>query len=264
MKLVLRVSYDGSAYHGFQYQPNGLTVQQVLTETVSRVMGFSCSVTGCSRTDAGVHAIGFCASVEPRVPTGETLGNWCPIPLARVPAALNASLPRDISVTGGAMCPDSFHPRYSVVSKEYKYLLHDGKYPSPFMRAYSYRLKHPLTDLSISKMNEAARPLLGKHDFSSFMASGSSVETTVRRLMRLEVVREMDDVVAVYARADGFLYNMVRILTGTLLEVAEGKLAPGDTADILASCDRERAGRTAPACGLYLLSVDYAGAVIFD
>lgn len=258
----MRISYDGGAYHGFQYQPNALSVQQVLTEAISGVMGFPCSVTGCSRTDAGVHAIGFCAAVEPSG-TERCGDGWCPVPTARVPAALNAVLPRDIAVTGAVECSDGFHPRYSVISKEYMYLLCDGEYPDPFRRSYAYHLRRRLSDGDIARMNDAAQPLLGRHDFSAFMASGSSVKNTVRHLMRLEALRLDGNTVAVYARADGFLYNMVRILTGTLLDAAAGKISPEDTAEILRLGDRSRAGSTAPAHGLYLLTVDYGEDIVF-
>lgn len=263
MKLLLRISYDGGAYHGFQYQTNAPTVQEVLTSAISAVMGFPCSVTGCSRTDAGVHAVGFCASVEPADPVSRG-DSWCPIPTKRIPAAINSALPSDVAVTGALECTDNFHPRYSVLWKEYGYLIHDGEYPDPFTRKYAYCLRRRLTADSIRLMNEAAEKLIGRHDFAAFMASGSSVSDTTRNLMRLEAERLDERKVVVYARADGFLYNMVRILVGTLLDVASGKKTPDDAFEILKHRNRNLAGSTAPAHGLCLYRVNYGAEIDFD
>ena len=263
MKLIIRVKYDGGAYHGFQYQPNFPTVQGTLTETASKVMGFPCLVTGCSRTDAGVHAFGYCASVEP-ADEHMKCGEWCPVPVNKVDLALNSALPADISVTGAVMAGDFFHPRYSAVSKEYVYMIHDGRCHDPFARSYAYEIRRSLSDGDISQMNQAAARLSGMHDFSSFMASGSKVSDTIRTLKLLRVERISGDKLSITARADGFLYNMVRILAGTLLEVAYGKISSGEMEKILDSHDRSRAGFTAPAHGLYLKSVDYGTQLSFD
>ena len=261
MKLLLKLMYDGTAYHGFQYQPNAVSVQGVLTEKISAAFGFPCTVTGCSRTDSGVHALGYCAAVEPA--SGDVGEAWCSIPAGKVHRLLNMHLPDDISVIGACMTEDSFHPRYSAVSKEYIYLINDKPYPDPFKRNRAYHVKRPISDAGIELMNEAAGMLLGRHDFSGFMASGSSVKDTVRNLVRLDVQRRCDGEVVLTAAADGFLYNMVRILTGTLLDVASGKLSASDMKKILEKTDRSAAGFTAPAHGLYLNKVNYGEDIVF-
>lgn len=262
MKLLLKISYDGSAYCGSQYQPSCPTIQGVLTEKLSEVFGFPCNVTGCSRTDAGVHAVGYVVSVEPRDISLRS-DNWCRIPEEKVHRAVNMLLPDDIAVTGAAFVPDGFHPRYDAVAKEYRYVICDSVCPDPFMRNRAYLLKRRLDNSQIGIMNEAARHLVGKRDFSSFMASGSSVSDTVRTLYKLEAERAAEGAVYVTALGDGFLYNMVRILTGTLLDAAFGKISPQDVPEILASRDRSKAGHTAPACGLYLMEVRYAEKIDF-
>ena len=262
MKLLLKIKYDGGAYHGFQYQPNAPTVQGVLTEKISEAFGFPCTVTGCSRTDAGVHALGYCAAVEPcdDAKKGEP---WCTIPDERVHRALNVVLPSDIAVVGACKVDDDFHPRYDTLWKEYVYMIADGVSPDPFLRGRAFHTKKHLSDADIAKMNEAAELLIGRHDFSTFMAQGSSVTDTVRTLFDLSVERSGEDSVKITARGDGFLYNMVRILAGTLLDVAAGKIAVPDMTEILESLDRSKAGFTAPACGLYLNRVDYGDKVEF-
>lgn len=262
MKLLLKIMYDGTGYHGFQYQPNAISVQEVLTERISSAFGMPCTVTGCSRTDAGVHALGFCAAVEP---ADEALGReaWCTMPAGRIHRRLNTVFPDDIAVIGACITDDSFHPRYSALGKEYIYRIRDTVYPDPFDRNRAYQIRRTLSDDMIDEMNRAASSLMGRHDFCGFMASGSSVTDTVRNLKNLSVERVGEGEVILRAEADGFLYNMVRILTGTLLDVAYGKLSADDMEEILSSQTRSRAGFTAPAHGLYLNRVDYGDEVVF-
>ncbi len=261
MKLLVKLMYDGTAYHGFQYQPNASSIQGVLTEKISDAFGFPCTVTGCSRTDSGVHALGYCAAVEP---AAEIYGDtWCSIPPSKIHRLLNMYLPDDIAVIGACMVGGSFHPRYSAVSKEYVYLINDRPYPDPFQRFRAYHVKRSISDMQTEMMNAAAAELLGRHDFSGFMASGSSVKDTSRCLTHLDVRRREDGLLVLTAAADGFLYNMVRILTGTLLDVAWGKLSPSDMKGILESSDRTAAGFTAPAHGLYLNKVNYGEDIVF-
>lgn len=262
VKLLLRIKYDGSFYCGFQYQPDAPTVQGVLTEKVSEAFGFDCTITGCSRTDSGVHALGYVAAVEPQ-DISRRDENWCSIPVERVHRAVNMRLPCDIAVTGASLVPDSFHPRYDTVAKEYRYVISDGACPDPFMRDRAYHIRRRLSDAQIALMNDLAGHLVGKHDFSAFMASGSAVADTVRTLYILEAKRADDSTVCITAKGDGFLYNMVRILTGTLLDAAYGKIKPEEGALILESRDRKRAGPTAPACGLYLAKVEFAKEIDF-
>ncbi len=260
MKLLLKIQYDGKNYCGYQYQPKLPTVQGKLTECISAFFGFPCKITGCSRTDAGVHALGFCATVEPY----ENMGDfWCTVPEGKIHRALNPFLPADIAVVGDTRVDDSFHPRYSVISKEYLYIVKDSLCRDVFSENRAFRIPRRLTDEDISKMNLCAERLVGKHDFSAFMAQGSSVEDTVRNLMKLEVKRFDADTVHISVCADGFLYNMVRILTGTLLDVSAGKIELSEIESILLSGDRKKAGFTAPPEGLYLKEVNYGGTVNF-
>lgn len=263
MKLLLRICYDGSAYCGYQYQPSLPTVQGTLTESMSQLFGTQCLVTGCSRTDAGVHALGYVASVEPADISlrGE---EWWKIPLERIHRAAIKYLPSDIAVTGVAAVRDDFHPRYDVVQKEYIYKISDDVCFNPFLRDRALMLGRRLSDRRIETMNTVAVHLLGRHDFSSFMASGSSITDTTRTLYKLETRRESEDMVEISVRGDGFLYNMVRIIVGTLLDTAFDKLSERDFCAVLDGRDRRLAGATAPACGLYLKEVCYAENIVFS
>lgn len=256
MKLLLRIAYNGKNYCGFQKQQNGVSIQEVLTETISRTVGMPCSVTGCSRTDAGVHAHGFCAAVEPKDPArvGE---NWLSIPPGKVHRAAKRFLPEDISVTGACMVPDDFHPRYSVVGKTYLYRFSDRPWHDPFCSDRVWETFVPLTDVQIGHMCEAGQALVGKHNFASFMAAGSKITDPTRTITHLSVFRMEEGMVGLRVSADGFLYNMVRIITGTLWEFGTRGTPAEHMKGILEGCDRGLAGKTAPACGLYLESVEY-------
>ncbi len=249
MKILLKLAYVGTAYNGWQAQKEGNTVQQCLTAAVERLLGYACDITGCSRTDSGVHANGFCATLAKK---GEQ-GIETTIPLERFPRAVNAFLPDDIAVIEATAVNDDFHARYSVVAKEYVYRIFTRHERDPFLadRVWYY----PRT-LDADAMNEAAKHFVGYHDFASFMAQGSKIVDTRRNVKSAFVVRN-GDIMEFRVSADGFLYNMVRIMVGTLVEVGEGKRKPDDIVDIVAACDRGCAGITAPACGLYLDRVFY-------
>ena len=256
MKLVLKIVYDGSAYHGFQYQPNAKSIQGVLTDAVSAAFGMPCTVTGCSRTDAGVHALGYCAAVEPSDESMRGDG-WCSVPTDKVHRLLNCHLPSDMAVIGACKMHDDFHPRYGAAAKEYIYKIRDGVCPDPFSRGRAYQSKRTITDTQLEEMNRAASYLIGTHDFSTYMAQGSSVKDTVRTIYSASLKRTGASEVTFSIKGNGFLYNMVRIITGTLLEVAAGKIKAEDIPMITDSLDRHRAGFTAPADGLYLNEVEY-------
>lgn len=253
MKLLLKIKFDGHGYAGYQAQTEFKSIQTTLTDAVSSAFGRRCTVTGCSRTDSGVHALGFVASVEP---FGEHEENWLAVPVGRVHRALARHLPDDIAVVGEALADDGFHPRYSVRRKTYVYKMYDSPAADPFLRDRAWHLSRVLDDGMIGRMNAAGGCLIGRHDFTSFMASGSKITDARREIFDLRVAREGDGI-ELSVTADGFLYNMVRIITGTLVDTAVGTIEPDDIPAILSSRDRTRAGRTAPACGLYLSRVEY-------
>ena len=240
MKYLLKLSYLGTAYSGFQVQPNGDTVQGRLCDAGKTLFGVDCAVTGCSRTDSGVHAKEYYATLEKH--------GGADIPAEKLPRAINTYLPKDISVMAAETVDDGYSVRRHVTGKEYEYLILNSPVGDPFLLGRAYHYPHPL---DIFKMNEAAKHFVGRHDFAAFMASGSSIADTVRTVTDCHVERDGDRV-KIYMSADGFLYNMVRITVGTLIEVSEGKIAPCDIEKIIKSKDRTLAGRTAPAEGLYL------------
>ncbi len=242
-RLLLTLRFDGTRYCGWQVQPNGVSVQSRIQDAVERITGVRSGVTGCSRTDAGVHAEMFCCTVD----TGSALRG------DKLTAALNAVLPRDIAVTGAREVPPSFHPRYDAVAKRYVYRIWNGRARNPFWEGRAWHITLPLPQ---EKLNGAAADFVGKRNFAAFCASGSRVTETERTVMSARVVRD-GDLVSFEVEADGFLYHMVRIMTGTLAEMAFGRLPYDAVPGIIASRSRERAGMTAPAHGLYLQSVMY-------
>lgn len=242
-KLLLTLQYDGTRYHGWQVQPNGITVQEMLQNALESVLGTRPGVTGCSRTDTGVHAHRFYCTVDkPPKLTPEALVR-----------ALNATLPEDIAVLACCEVDEEFHPRYSAEGKRYVYYIWNSNVRSPFHKGHSLHVKAPL---QIEKMNEIARLFLGTHDFSAFCSAGSSVVDKHRTIRRSEVSRN-GDMVTYTVEADGFLYNMVRILVGTLLDAHAGRLSKDDIEQALLTGDRNLAGATAPAQGLFLDEVFY-------
>jgi len=254
MKLLCKIMYDGTRYAGYQCQHDLPSVQSTLTDAFSACFGCRCTVTGCSRTDAGVHALGFTVAVEPY---GEHEDEWCRIPVGKVHRALAPYLPDDIAVIGEARIDGEFHPRYSVVGKTYLYRMYDSPAENPFEKNRAWHLCKKLTENDVARMNEAGQSLVGRHDFTSFMAAGSKIVDATRTVTVLSVRRDEDGVITLSVSADGFLYNMVRIITGTLVDVGFGTIPAEKTADILAKRDRTAAGRTAPAYGLYLQEVEY-------
>ena len=252
MKILLTLSYLGTDFCGYQIQPKGRTVQGELNAAAKALFGFDCDVTGCSRTDTGVHANTFCATVTKR---GERSIETT-VDIGRMPLALNAHLPCDIAVKNAEWVSEEFHPRYDVEYKEYVYRIYNFPTRDPMESGRSWHIPYALDSEALDKMNRAAASFVGKHDFSTFMASGSTVESTVRDVKYVEVKRD-GDVILFKVAADGFLYNMVRIMTGTLVDVARGKISADGISAIIESRDRRLAGMTAPAEGLYLNKVVY-------
>lgn len=254
MKLLLKIKYDGASFHGFQTQPGLRCVQSTLTETLPRLFGFDVNVTGCSRTDSGVHALGFVVSVDPKDENRRE--KWCQVPVSKIARAANNLLGDDISVVGAASVSDDFHPRYSALGKSYIYRMYDGFIPDPFRKNRALMIGKDISEKQLGIMNGAAGYFVGRHDFTSFMASGSKITDCVRTVHFAEVKRSADEIVF-RVGADGFLYNMVRIMTGTLLDAAFGRIEPEDVAEIITRCDRSLAGETVKPCGLYLEEVFY-------
>ena len=252
MKLFIKIRYLGTNYCGYQVQPNAISIQQKLNEAARTLFGYDCDIVGCSRTDSGVHANEFCATVSQKG-TDELITT---LPCERVPLAFSAHLPPDISVFDAKWVESDFHARYDVVEKEYIYRIYNAPVRDPFWEGRAYHLPRPIDDGALERMNRAAAYLVGKKDFAAYMAQGSTVASTVRTVKAASVERE-GDILIFRISADGFLYNMVRILAGTLIDVGLGKLSPDEIPKITASRDRSRAGMTVPACGLYLNRVLY-------
>ncbi len=243
MTYKLTMAYDGTNYHGWQRQKNGITVQEVMEDVLGKMFGVPTAVTGCSRTDAGVHAKVYVCSFS-----GETT-----IPSDKIPFVLNTMLPDDIRAYECVVMHDSFNARFETVSKAYEYKILNRCFHDPLLRNYAW---HYPVKLDIEKMKKAAEIIRGKHDFASFCAAGSVVKSTVRNVTDLTVNSD-GDVITVRAEADGFLYNMVRIITGTLVYVGNGKLQVEDIENLINKKDRRLLGITAPPQGLSLVEVNY-------
>lgn len=247
MKYFAKIRYLGTDFCGYQVQPDKRTVMGELCEGLKTALGGPCKVTGCSRTDAGVHANEFCVTIESETAT---------VPPEKLPVAVARFLPNDLSLYYARECDASFHPRYDVVSKEYLYRIKNVPVYDPFEYGRAWFVARPITVDGVARMREAAAHFIGKQDFSAFMSEGSDVTDTVREVFDLTVSRE-GDLIEIRISANGFLYNMVRIIVGTLVEVAFGRISPREIPDIIRSCDRSRAGMTAPPDGLYLNKVTY-------
>lgn len=240
----LTVQYDGSDYAGFQVQPGQPTVQGALEEALEKLTKTPIRVTGAGRTDSGVHAEGQVVSFRTDRLT---------VPVDRITIAMNSLLPYTIRVTAAEVVGDDFHARYSARRKTYRYQIFHGPVCDVFLRRYAQWIPEPFDWDAVRK---AAEPLVGRHDFAGFAASGSSVKTTVRTMYDISIDTS-DRIKTIRFTADGFLYNMVRNIVGTLIEVGQGKRSIASVEEILAACDRSMAGPTAPPGGLVLEIVDY-------
>ena len=252
MKILMHLSYLGTAYCGYQIQANGITVQQKLNEATEALFGYPCDIVGCSRTDSGVHANHFCATVTKKGEASISTN----IPMDRFPMAISRFLPDDISIHLAEWVEDEFHPRYDVKYKEYVYCIWNHQSKNPFMSDRAWHYPRHLDDNALVRMNRAAAYFCGTHDFTSYMASDTKITDAVRTIYHAEVFRE-GDTVCFRVSANGFLYNMVRILMGTLIAVAEGKLEPEDIPSVTQAKNRALAGITVPAHGLFLNRVVY-------
>lgn len=237
----LTLSYDGTNYHGWQIQPNAVTIQEILQNALKKITAEDIKVTGSSRTDAGVHARKYVCNFMSDIS----------ISPERMPYALNSCLPDDMRVSLCEIVPDDFSARFSTKQKTYLYRINTAKVPDVFNINYSW---HVTFDLDFDKMVAEAKKLIGTHNFVSFMASGSDVVNTERTVTDLKLLRE-DDFINMYITADGYLYNMVRIIAGTLVYVGMGKI--NDISDVINAKDRKVAGKTAPPQGLFLYDIEY-------
>ena len=247
MNYFAKIKYLGTNFHGFQVQPRERTVQSELCSALKQALGVDVKVTGCSRTDAGVHANEFCVRIDAE---GST------VPFDKLPVAVARFLPPDLSLYYATLAEDDFHPRYDVKMKEYLYRIRNSRVNDPFDYHRVWFFPQRLDDNSLILMKKAASYFVGKHDFTAFMSEGSDVLDTTRTVYYLEVDKN-GDYIDIRISADGFLYNMVRIIVGTLISVAVGRISPEEIPDIILSKNRSRAGMTAPADGLYLNKVIY-------
>lgn len=242
-RIKLVVAYDGTGYCGWQLQPNAVTVEEVLNKALTRLLGKEINVIGASRTDSGVHALGNVAVFDT-----DSL-----IPPEKICQAVNQFLPEDIRVQSSTEVALDFHPRRTVSRKTYEYRILNRRIALPTNRLYTNFVYY---HLDLNKMQEAASYFVGEHDFKSFCSVKTQVLDTVRTIYRLEVKKE-EDLITISVTGNGFLYNMVRIIAGTLIEVGRGALPPDRIREILQGCERELAGPTAPAKGLTLIGIEY-------
>ncbi|MCY6483464.1 tRNA pseudouridine(38-40) synthase TruA [Clostridium aestuarii] len=241
IKIV--IEYDGTNYAGWQIQKNAVTIQEKVEECIKKITGENITVTGCSRTDSGVHAKGF-------------VGNFfteSSIPSVKFKDALNAKLPEDIVILDSQEVSHEFHSRYNSVGKEYVYTVLNKKERPVLNRRYVY---HFYRQLNIDLMKQASKYFLGTHEFDSFRKKGSSVKTTKRTIYKLDIIKDQEYIKFIIS-GNGFLYNMVRIMVGTLLEVGIGKRNPEDIQKIILAKDRTKSGKPVPAIGLCLVDVFY-------
>lgn len=241
--IKIIIAFDGTNYGGWQIQKNAVTVEEKIETAIKKITGEEVKVTGSSRTDSGVHAEGFVANFFTN----------SKIPGEKFKYAINSRLPSDIIVLSSEEAEENFHARYSSKGKTYYYKILNRELNSPHLRLYSYHYKE---ELDIFKMKEGAKFIVGKHDFSAFKSTGTTVKNTVRTIYSLNIEKR-DEEIIITVTGDGFLYNMVRIIVGTLIEVGRGKIEPIKVKDIIESKDRKKAGPSVPPQGLFLKEVYY-------
>ncbi|MCC8191690.1 MAG: tRNA pseudouridine(38-40) synthase TruA [Ruminococcus sp.] len=239
----VKMAYDGSCYHGFQRQDNAITVQQKVEEALFELLHENITIDGCSRTDTGVHAREFYFSFQ----------SESPITLRGIVFGLNPKLPPDISILSAEEAPMDFHARFDSKGKEYEYIVHNSEIKNPFYKNTALKYWYPIDE---RKLDLAAKDFIGEHDFKSFCSTACDKQITVRTIYDARVIRE-GDLVKFYFSGSGFLYNMVRIMVGTLLFINEGKIPENAIPDIISAKDRTKAGKTVAPQGLYLNRVFY-------
>ena len=242
-RVKLVIGYDGTNYCGWQIQINGITVEEVINRELSRLLGEDIAVIGASRTDSGVHALGNVAVFD----------TYTRIPAEKISFALNQRLPEDITIQKSEEVPLDFHPRYCNSTKTYEYKILNRRFDIPVLRLYSHFVYMPL---DVEQMRNAAEYLVGEHDFKSFCSARTQVKDTIRTIYSLDVGKS-DEMIYIRISGNGFLYNMVRIIVGTLIKVGLGVYPPEHVKEILEVCDRNAAGPKAPAKGLTLIGIEY-------
>lgn len=242
-RVKLTVAYDGTNYCGWQVQPNGVSVQEILNRALSELLKEPIQTIGASRTDAGVHALGNVAVFDTK----------SRMPADRISFALNTRLPADIRIVDSREVSPDFHPRFTKTVKTYEYQIFNRRFPDPTKRLYSFFYYYPLDE---KKMQRAGQYLIGEHDFKSFCTAKPGVDNTVRTIYELSVLRE-GDLLTIRIRGNGFLYNMVRIIAGTLIRVGGGAIEPEEIPRILEAKSRNAAGETARPEGLTLVKIEY-------
>lgn len=240
---MLRVAYDGTNYCGWQVQPNAVTIEGVLNRELSALLGEDIIVIGASRTDSGVHALGNVAVFDTNTR----------IPAEKISYALNQRLPEDIVIQESKEVSQEFHPRHCDTRKTYEYHIYNARFPMPLRRNYTHFVYY---DLDVAAMQKAADLLVGEHDFVSFCSTNTQVKDTVRTIYSLDVIQAEHEIV-LRIRGNGFLYNMVRIIAGTLIQVGNHLCEPEKITTMLEAMDRSQAGPTAPAKGLTLVEIEY-------
>lgn len=243
-RFKLIVAYDGTNYCGWQVQKNGKTIEGELNDCLSELLGEEILVIGASRTDSGVHSKGNVAVFD-----SETR-----IPAEKISYALNQRLPDDIVVQNSCEVELDFHPRFCDTIKTYEYRILNRTFPDPMQRLYADFIHYPM---NLEAMQKAATYLVGEHDFQSFCSAGAQVKSTIRTVYNLEIQKDKDDFICIKITGNGFLYNMVRIIVGTLTRIGLGYGKPEDMKQIMEACDRSKAGPTAPARGLTLIEIKY-------
>lgn len=241
--IKLIIEYDGKSFNGWQKQPTKLNIQGEIEKAIGEITGEEIDLIASGRTDAGVHSLGQTANFK-------TESN---IPVEKFPIAINSKLKKSIVIKSAEEVDERFHSRYSVKSKRYRYTINNSQYGSAIYRDMEY---HFPIKLDVEKMKDAAKYFEGEHDFKGFKASGTSSKSSVRKIFKAEVIEDGDRIY-IELTGNGFLYNMVRIISGTLLDVGQSKIKPEDIPDIILSKDRMRAGKTLPAHGLCLMEVTY-------
>lgn len=245
--IAMRLMYDGSAYHGWQVQKNDISVAETLEIALSKICAAPTKIVGCGRTDAGVHALSYCANFKTQ----------SQIPVDRLPLALNSLMPKDIAVVDATEAPEDFNAILSCIKKEYTYKILNSRIRNPMLtkRAYFYPV-----ELNADIMDKAAQAFVGTHDFAAVRSVGTDVKSTIRTVHYCDVYRK-DGLIEIKICADGFLYNMVRAISGTLIYASLGKINPNDICALLEKGDRRLTGPTVPPEGLYMTRVWYEGNV---